>query len=212
MHDRKYQMNNFEGQRMKLAAIFGIGVSLLLSGCAAMLVPASSDPDVKLNWAVELIDDQKRPLPAERLIREASEIYEERRDEAGLAKAYRVYGLFFKSYALVKWQKFYQKHGFMDKSATYATRIQKSVEYFNKSRALFEKQQNFYMVLNVQIQIAFAYQIAKDTNAACASFNESLITYKAILRKEPDAVVKFPSQYASFEDSIASFKMEAGCQ
>jgi len=52
---------------------FLVGISLLsiLVGCAGVGVVASSDPLAKLNDAQELFQKQDRPLPAERLIREA---------------------------------------------------------------------------------------------------------------------------------------------
>ena len=62
-------------------------LSLLMSGCAAIGVVATSDPHVKLNDAENLFITQNRPLPAERLIREAMAIYQERDDPHGLANA-----------------------------------------------------------------------------------------------------------------------------
>jgi polar amino acid transport system substrate-binding protein len=55
-------------------------------------VVATSDPAVKLRDAQILYAEQQRPLIAERLIREAIQIYEERGDTLGLGHAYRSYG------------------------------------------------------------------------------------------------------------------------
>jgi len=49
-------------------------ISFLLTGCAAMLIPKTSDPAKKLGYAYQLFDQQHRPLPAEELIRESIEI------------------------------------------------------------------------------------------------------------------------------------------
>jgi hypothetical protein len=58
------------------------------------MVPYTSDPERKLGWAKELYQNQNRPIPAERLIKEAIEIYQERGDQLGLAQAHRAYGVF----------------------------------------------------------------------------------------------------------------------
>ena len=49
-----------------------------------MGVVATSDPHVKLNDAENLFITQNRPLPAERLFREAMAIYQDRDDPHGL--------------------------------------------------------------------------------------------------------------------------------
>jgi hypothetical protein len=51
-------------------------VGVVLSGCAAMGVVETGDPDKKIRDAYILFGEQQRPLPAERLIREAIAIYQ----------------------------------------------------------------------------------------------------------------------------------------
>src|SRR5438094_2651181 len=105
--------------------------SLLLSllafaGCAAFGVPATSDPAGKLRDATALFDRQDRPLPAERLIREALEVYQRNGDQLGVAEAYRTYGFFFRARSVGgKWSKFYRDNGFLDRSETFDTRYMK---------------------------------------------------------------------------------------
>lgn len=184
---------------------------LLLTGCAAMLVPETSDPAAKLNWAQELIDNQGRPIPAERLIRESIDIYQERNDELGLANAYRVYGLFFKSEGVNRMQKFYESNGFIDKSATYATRLEKSLEYLQKARVILEKQKNLDRMANIYMHIGFVYQIMKDKPAACSSYDKSLLAYKAMLADDPKSAVLLPPKYKSYDTFIADIKNSAAC-
>ncbi len=71
-------------------------LAILVAGCAAMGVPYTTDPKKKLSYAVMLYDEQQRPLPAERLIRESIDIFKSENNEKGLAQAYRVYGFFFR--------------------------------------------------------------------------------------------------------------------
>jgi hypothetical protein len=94
------------------AAVFS-----LLAGCAAMGVVATDDPAGKLRDATALFGGYARPLPAERLIREAIDIYEKQNDSLGLAEAYRTYGLFFRSTSIEgPWSKLYRERGFLDPS------------------------------------------------------------------------------------------------
>jgi len=183
----------------------------LLAGCAAFLVPETSDPAKKLEWARELIDNQGRPLPAERLIRDAIEIYRSQHDDSGLAEAYRVYGLFFKSAAVVREQRFYREKGFIDKSATYDNRLEKAAEYFGESLIILQKIGDLHALPNLYLQIAFTQQLMKNTNAACASFDDSLKAHQIRMRQHPETMVVLPKEFSSFEDGIAVFKQQAGC-
>jgi tetratricopeptide (TPR) repeat protein len=108
----------------------------LLNGCAAVGVPTTSDPLEKLVWSQELLYRQDRPLPAERLIIEAIEIYTEEKDTECSAEAYSTYGSFLVSSSVKKRKKKYQKRGFLDKTVTYEERLSKAIEYYDKSIAL----------------------------------------------------------------------------
>src|SRR6267378_1202521 len=92
------------------ASVVLLFLSLLgFAGCAAFGVPATTDPAGKLRDATALFDRQDRPLPAERLIREALELYQKNGDQLGVAEAYRTYGFFFRSGSVGgKWSKFYR--------------------------------------------------------------------------------------------------------
>jgi len=184
----------------------------LLAGCAAALVPATSDPARKLGWAQELFDNQDRPLPAERLINEAIEIYKTQHDELGLAEGYRVYGLFFKSQAVERQQNFYQNNGFQDKSAAYDKRLDKAAEYFYKSLALMQKNNASGSLPNVHLQIALTHWRMNNLGAACTAFDDSLKAYKARMQQHPDTKVVLPEEYSNFEIAVNDLKKRAGCR
>ncbi len=179
-----------------------------------MGVPSTDDPARKLGWAQELVENQDRPIPAERLIRESIDIYQEQKDEMGLARAYRVYGIFFKDKAINKWQKFYQETGFLDKSATYETRFPKALEYFEKSLSLSMKNEDIDMPPNLYLLIAFTYQNMRQPEAACLAFDKSISAHKIMLAESPEADPKasLPKQYSSFEEAVNDFKKRAGCK
>jgi len=133
---------------------------LAFAGCAAFGVPATSDSAGKLRDATALFDRQDRPLPAERLIREALEVYQRNGDQLGVAEAYRTYGFFFRARSVGgKWSKFYRDNGFLDRSATFDTRYMKSIEYFEMARAIFSAHQRFDALTNVDLNMGFTFEL-----------------------------------------------------
>src|SRR5207245_9573544 len=75
--------------------VFAFGA--VVRACGGAGVPYTRDSERKLGWARELYLNQHRPIPAERLIKEAIEICQERNDQLGLARAYSMYGRFLQS-------------------------------------------------------------------------------------------------------------------
>lgn len=199
-------MSNY---RIKLCGLLAF---FLLSGCAAMLVPETSNPAEKLAWAKELIDKQNRPLPAEKLIVESIDIYKMRQDESGLAQAYRMYGLFYKSGVLIQWQKHFREYGFIDKSATYENRLNKAIEYFDKSRELLQKNGDVSSITNIYLQMAFTYQLMGNKDAACDAYDLSLKSEQAISKSNPELVTVIPKEFKSFEHGISIYKGRLGCK
>ncbi|MBI2307431.1 MAG: hypothetical protein HYU78_09020 [Rhodocyclales bacterium] len=177
-----------------------------------MLVPETSDPAEKLAWATELIDKQNRPLPAEKLIAESIDIYNSRRDELGLAQAYRMYGLFYKSATVNQWQEYYKKNGFRDRTVTFENRLNKAIEYFDNSRDLLQKNGDVHTITNVYLQMAFTYELMDNKGAACAAYDSSLKSEQANSKSNPDLVTIVPREFKSFEHGISVFKSRLGCK
>src|SRR5581483_10231032 len=118
--------------------------SALLIGCAGIGVTSTSDPAEKLRDAYYLTERADRPLVAERLIREALDIYARNNDQLGIAEAYKQYGLFFSSDSLAgKWSTYYKNNGFLDKTVSYDGRYTKAIEYLEKARAILRELQKY---------------------------------------------------------------------
>ena len=181
----------------------------MLAGCAAVGVVKSNDPATKLADAKVLIFKLDRPLPAERLIREAIEIYQKQGDVAGLAEAYRIYGFFFKSGAVDHWAFIYRESGFLDKTATFDTRYIKSVQYFNMSKAEWAKIGRHDNDSNLELHKALAYLLMKDTKRACKAYEASLAADREYA---PTGEVKLPPGFTSFADLIQHEKRRAHCE
>ena len=69
---------------------------LALVSCAAALVPESRDPQTKLNQAATLFQNG-RPVGALTLVKQAVPLFEEKKDQEGLARAYLAYGDIYKA-------------------------------------------------------------------------------------------------------------------
>ena len=185
----------------------------VLSGCAAMLVPETSDPDNKIEYAYMLFDEQQRPLPAEQLIKESIETFKQENDEMGLAEAYRAYGFFFRSKAVEKWREHYEANGFLDKTATYSNRYDKSIENFDNSAQLFAKNNNYDKLTNVYMNMGFTYEFDNKNAKACEAYKKSLEANNMFLKDNPGSSLVLPDGFiGTYEDYINGFLERLECK
>lgn len=192
-----------------LISILVIGA--VLSGCAAIGVVETSDPDKKIRDAYILFDEQQRPLPAERLIREAITIYQEKNNDLGLAEAYRAYGFFFRSSAIEKWHKYYEDNGFYEGGATVANRHAKSIAYFEKSAAIFEKYKKNDSLTNIHRNMGFTYEFANQPEKACDEYKKSIIASQRHKKENPSATLTLPKGFSSYEAYVNPFLERLKC-
>ena len=183
----------------------------ILAGCAAMGVVETNDPAVKIKDAYALFDQLLRPLPAERLIREAITIYQSKSDDLGLAEAYSAYGFFFRSAAIEKWHKTYESAGFIETGATFANRYDKSIECFEKSAAIFEKHQKFAELTNIYLNMGFTYEFANQPEKACEQYKKSAISHQRQIKDHPDARVTLPQGFSSYDAYVAAILERLKC-
>jgi tetratricopeptide (TPR) repeat protein len=190
---------------------------LLLTGCAATPVAPTVDPLTKLNDAELLFRQQDQPVLAERLIREAMAMYEERDDAHGLGNAYREYADLLRSNAVSgRWASYYREHGFQDRTVTYANRIAKSAGYYTKAlqnysraEAQLRNAQAFGPLTNVYFNMAASYYQLGDKDEACAYFARTLDAYKENVRRNPGARPYSPT--GSVPGLVNSLEKKAGC-
>lgn len=179
---------------------------VLLAGCAAVGVVETSDPAQKLQQAGQLFGRQDRPLPAERLIREAASIYEVANDNLGLAEAYRIYGFFFRSSSVEHWEKVYRSSGFLDKSATFDGRLDKSIEYFDQSGRLLAQAEKYDQLANVEFNRGVSFTMMRNTNSACAAYDASLAAQWRASEADPALRPSLPPGFSTFQELIADAK------
>ena len=183
----------------------------ILVGCAAVPVAVDRDPEEKLRIARALYDSEQRPIPAEKNIQEAIEIYEQQQNRIGLADAYRQYGFFFRAASLDKFALYYRDNGFMDRSASFETRYDKSFEYFEKARDIYTEQKKYDALTNLYLNIGFTYQFLHNPQAACPVFDQMIASYSEHLKARPNDILYAPAGYANLESYMAEVKKKGGC-
>lgn len=189
---------------------------IVLAGCSAAFVPYTSDPAKKLSYAYQLVQYQGRPLPAEGLIWDAIEIYTKDQNENGLMAAYWTYGIFFQSKAVEDLQKIYERRGFLDKTATFKNRYEKSIEYLNRAEVVATKRHYTNMIANIQYNKSFAYGLNGDMNQACKALASSLEINKKYHNENPSETFSLlDGSKGSFEEyakHVESYMKKLKCE
>lgn len=192
--------------------ILFLSCSLILTGCAAILVPETKDPYEKLAWAKEFVNKQDRPLPAERLIREAITIFETENNSVGIADAYTGYAEFFKYPGSQKWEPLYRKDGFLDKTATYDNKYEKTMEYYVKAKEIYLKNNRHDRLTDVSLNIGTMLHFLKKNDQACQAFSDSLENYHSYTAENPNSKAKIPAGFSSYDDFISNRKKASDCK
>ena len=196
---------------MTLKTLGTIILAFAIAGCSAMGVPSTDDPKEKLAWANTLIEEQNRPIPAERLIREAIQIYKDKNDAEGLANGYRRYGVFYRSAAVARMEGYYRTTGFMEKGVTFDQRFDKAIEYLSLSRNLFAAQNAYSSLSNVDLNLGWSYESKGMKKEACLALSSSLENHEKYSKSDPTGKVYVAKGYASFTDAIEKERKRLGC-
>ena len=116
---------------MPIKLILMFLLSAFIFGCSAVGVVATNNPHKKIDQAVSLINSN-RPIPADTLIAQAIEIFENKNDHAGLFRAYEAKTTLLLSKAVENNESFFRKSGFTGDGKIYGQRHEKAIEYFLK--------------------------------------------------------------------------------
>ncbi|MGA7983847.1 MAG: hypothetical protein WCA01_01575 [Burkholderiales bacterium] len=201
----------------KISSWFALGAFLLLGACAGTGVESTADPLTKLNDAELLYSQQDQPPLAEKLIRDAIDIYAQRDDAHGLGNAYREYADLLRSNSVSgRWASYYREHGFRDPTVTYANRMAKSSEYYTRALGYYARAEvqlrdaeKFGALTNVYFNMATTYFQLKDKDKACEYFDRTVDAYNENLRRHPSAKPYSPT--GSVPGLVSSLKKQAGC-
>jgi len=183
----------------------------LLAGCAALFGRSTDDPALKLKWASEHYASRDEPVQAEKLIRDALALSQKTNNRPGMAAAYREYGLFFRSNAVTKFETYYTKEGFLDRTASFAGRYAKAAEYFNKAKDIFTENNQHEALSNVYLSLAKTYVMLNRQQAACDAFDEGMKSYNAFKKGNPEAREFRAEELSNYEEYVAEMKKQGGC-
>jgi hypothetical protein len=195
----------------KINTLLVVFVAVFIGGCEAMFVPLTDDPAKKLGMAIDLIDHQNRPLPAQRLIEESIGIYKSNDDQVGLARAYGVYGYFFRSASVSDWGKYFTEHPFADKDATFDARYVRSVYYYQLAADIFTSKGMLDLASNMHFNMGVAYVEQQDTSHACTMFDQAIADHSAYEQTHPDITYSLPQGVATYRDYVVQEKTKVGC-
>ena len=183
-----------------------------MAACASTFNRSPEDPALKLKMASELFSSKDDPVAAEKLLQESLEAYARNKDQRGLADAYRQFGLFYRSNAVNKAEKYFRERGFLDKTVVFNQRYQKAVEYFNRSKDIYASLGQIEIVSNLYVSLGKTSMMMSRPELACEYLNKGLENYAAYKQANPGAKELHSEEMANYEEYIASLKMQAGCK
>lgn len=183
---------------------------ITLAGCAAALVPYTSDPNQKLSDAYWLFDTKQRALPAQKLILESIEIFKEENNQSGLAKAYVAYAVFLRSYAVDRYAEHYKETGFKNGNIPFNNRYNASIEYLEKSVSIYQEKQEFDNLTNTYLHMGFTFLTDNNVSKGCEMFVKSLDMNKIFVKNNPDAQLNLGG-FNSYQEYIGHKMKLANC-
>ncbi len=192
-------------------AVVGLFLMSSLISTALPARTAGGDPNQKLTDAQRLFDKDDKPVPAEVLIRDAIDAFTAAKDHAGLADAYRTYGLFFRCASVEKWRAHYEKKKFLEPNTAFWDRYDRSIDYLNKAEIEFSDLNRNDELANLEKEKARTYYFAGDIPNACAAYDESVAFYAKHRLAHPKDEKVLPPGYGSYEAYIRSLKKAAKC-
>lgn len=175
-------------------------ITIILSGCAAALVPYTSDPNTKLRNSYSLLSTG-RAIPAEKFAKEALKTFETKNNLEGMAETHVFLGQFYKSQTYRRYEKFYKDKGSYDPTNG------KSIHHSQLAVDIYSQIKNPTQKAKAKSVLATAY-LTEDRNKACALFDESLEAYEIGKEKTPLESFEYNNYYGSFNGLMEAYKKE----
>lgn len=175
-------------------------IAITLSGCAAALVPYTSDPNKKLRNSYSLLS-AGRAIPAEKFAKEALETFKNESNIEGMAEAHVFLGQFYKSQTYRRYEKFYRARDSYDPTNG------KAIHHSQLAVDLYSQIMNYTQKAKAQSVLATAY-LTEDRRKACVLFDESLKAYEIGKEETPLESFEYNDYYGSFNGLIEAYKKE----
>lgn len=174
--------------------------AIILSGCAAALVPYTSDPNTKLKNSYSLVS-AGRAIPAEKFAKEALETFESENNFEGMAEAHVFLGQFYRSQTYRRYSNFYKGIDSYDPTNG------KSIHHSQLAVDIYSQIKNYTQKAKAKSVLATAY-LTEDRNKACVLFDESLDAYAKGKEETPLESFEYNNYYGSFNGLIEAYKKE----
>jgi len=186
---------------MKKSFVLVLAYAFLSVGCSAMAVVQTSDPYLKLKQADQL-ERAGRHLPAERLAKEALDIFQMEEDNTGLAHTHLFLGQFYKSNKGRGWpDRVKQSDYYIEAKNT-------SILHHKKSIDAFETIADLYGVAMAKFGLANSY-FEIDSHEQCKFYSDSLETFRqAELDGETEMTYPIYPNFKNFEEMVLAFDFE----
>jgi tetratricopeptide (TPR) repeat protein len=190
------------------AATF-LAVAFALSACEGVGVVATDDPHIKLAQANYLLNEEGRVMQARRQLDEAIPLLEKNGDKAGLAEAYRLYGLVVrvdgpKDNRVVR----------IDTNAPITStkeQLDLSDDYLNRALGLAQESNQSYNVANIYFLLGNNEILRGVPLKSCPYYDLAIKTSTEAEREHPGTKVQLMPGVHSAAEGYALTKKQAGC-
>lgn len=173
-----------------------------LSGCVAMGVPRTSDPQQMLVYAKELVAED-RTEAARTLIEGAIEKYSETENAPGLAESYFALANLYKS---PKFESAVEGRPLMDQ--------EKALAYFTLAEEQYRVANNFDGMIRSRWAMGNLHIIKGDFARGCEEYGKTGDLYQEMLQKNPEQerTLSLANGYESFPTMLQAFKIKYNCR
>lgn len=178
-------------------------LTVFLMGCSAALVPSTKDPSEKVSYAYQLIQ-LGRPIPAEKLAKEAAEQYESQGDFGGAAQAYTALGVLYSSQAYRSFETFFRERGDYDPTSAM------SITFHRRAMESHRKAGDLWGVANSWVGVGDGYANQGDMVKACDAYAQGLAAFHDPNAKVTKYVYTWNPKYPSY-DAMLKALVESSC-
>ena len=185
-----------------------------LAGCSAVGIVETNDPHEKIEQAMYLLNTEKRPIPADKLLAQAINTFEQQHDQMGLVRAYRARGHFLLTDSVKNNSKFFINNGFFIDGKIYDKREEIAIEYFLKVHAILDNDPRPLYSAKTQINMTLTEMYSKYSNTpknVCKYLKEATFYHSKFQEESQDENVAPLSGYDRFIDFESKYTTQYQC-
>ena len=195
--------------RIVQAAPIVLVLGLILAGCESAGISATDDPNVKLAQAETLRAEAGRIMQARRMTEQAIALFEQRSDKAGLARAYREYGLVALDGGLgdnpvIQRQPESARHPRPGDLDSAEANLKRALDLATETSQL-------YIAANVNFLLGNVEVMRGKPEIACPFYDLSIKGFRDAKTRQPGTTLDLPAGLDDPTTILGRAKKEAGC-